>query len=100
MDLSEQMKIFCSQSKTEIDFHLDYKHNWCKVSFSDAESAFSFVSFITHVKWTNKLYHRIKINMSYAKPKDKNKIFLSQCTTSSKSTVSYSLLISNYILLL
>lgn len=92
LDISEQMKVFCNQSKTEIDFHLDYRNNWCKVSFSNAESAFSFVAFITNVKWTNKLYQKLKINMSYSKPKIKSKIFLSQCTTSSISTVrSYAL---------
>ena len=66
MDLSEQINNFInSQKQIEINFDIIYKDNSCRILFSSSEVAFSFISFMTNIKFTNKFYRKLKIDIKY-----------------------------------
>lgn len=66
MDLSDQINNFInSQKKVEINFDIIYKDNSCRILFSSSEIAFSFISYMTNIKFTNKFYRKLKIDIKY-----------------------------------
>jgi len=66
MDLSEQINKFIkSQKDEEIDYDINYKDNSCSILFSSQEISFSFVAFMTNIKFTNKYYRTLKIDIKY-----------------------------------
>jgi hypothetical protein len=66
MDLSDQINNFLnSQNDFGINFDIKYKDNCCRILFSSTETAFSFVSFITNIKFSNKFYRKLKIDIKY-----------------------------------
>ena len=66
MDLSEQINNFIkSQKGEEINYDINYKDNSCSILFSSQEIAFSFVAYITNIKFTNKYYRKLKIDLKY-----------------------------------
>ena len=66
MDLSEQINNFIkTQNGEEINYDINYKDNSCSILFSSQEISFSFVAFITNIKFTNKYYRKLKIDIKY-----------------------------------
>jgi len=66
MDLSDQINNFLnSQNDFGINFDIKYKDNCCRILFSSNETAFSFVSYITNIKFSNKYYRKLKIDIKY-----------------------------------
>ena len=66
MDLSNQINNFInSQKKIEINFDIVYKDNSCRILFSSSEIAFSFIAYMTNIKFTNKFYKKLKIDIKY-----------------------------------
>ena len=66
MDLSDQINNFInSQKEMEINFDIKYKDNCCRILFSSSEIAFSFISYMTDIKFKNKYYRKLKIDIKY-----------------------------------
>ena len=65
MDLSEQINKFLALFKIEIDFDVNYINNCCKITFVKSEIAFSFITFMTKLKFSNHYYKHMKINLHY-----------------------------------
>ena len=66
MDLSDQINNFInSQKKIEINFDIIYKDNSCRILFSSSEIAFSFITYMTNIKFNNKFYRKLKIDIKY-----------------------------------
>ena len=66
MDLSDQINNFInSQKNMEINFDIIYKDNCCRILFSSSEIAFSFIAYMTNIKFTNKFYRKLKIDIKY-----------------------------------
>ena len=66
MDLSDQINNFLNlQNDFGINFDIKYKDNCCRILFSSTETAFSFVSYITSIKFSNKFYRKLKIDIKY-----------------------------------
>jgi hypothetical protein len=65
MDLSQQINNFINYYNEEIVFNIDYKDNLCKITFKNIEISFSFVQFLTKLKFKNKLYKNLKVKLKY-----------------------------------
>ena len=66
MDLSEQINIFIKKYKNqEIKYDIKYKNNCCIILFLSNEISFSFVTFMTNLKFTNKYYRKIVIKIKF-----------------------------------
>ena len=66
MDLSDQINNFInSQNDFGINFDIIYKDNCCRILFSTSETAFSFISYMTNIKFSNKFYRKLKIDIKY-----------------------------------
>ena len=66
MDLSDQINNFInSQKKVEINFDIKYRDNSCRILFSSSEIAFSFIAYMTNIKFSNKFYRKLKIDIKY-----------------------------------
>lgn len=66
MDLSDQINNFInSQKKSDINFDIIYKDNCCRILFSSSEIAFSFIAYMTNIKFKNKFYRKLKIDIKY-----------------------------------
>jgi len=66
MDLSEQINIFINKhNKEEIKYDIKFKNNCCNITFLSREISFSFVSFMTNLKFNNKFYRKLRININY-----------------------------------
>jgi hypothetical protein len=73
MDLSEQINNFLNcQKDYGINFDIIYKDNYCRILFSSSETAFSFVSYMTNIKFSNKFYRKLKIDIKYNALEDTN----------------------------
>ena len=66
MDLSTQINNFInSQKNTNINFDIIYKDNSCRILFSSSEISFSFISYMMNIKFKNKYYRKLKIDIKY-----------------------------------
>ena len=65
MDLSQQINNFINYYNEEIVFNVDYKDNSCKITFKNVEISFSFIQFLTKLKFKNKLYKNLKVRLKY-----------------------------------
>ena len=66
MDLSEQINIFINKhNNEEIKYDIKFKNNCCNIIFLSREISFSFVSFMTNLKFNNKFYRKLRININY-----------------------------------
>ena len=66
MDLSDQINNFInSQNKVGINFDIIYRDNSCRILFSSSEIAFSFIAYMTNIKFSNKFYRKLKIDIKY-----------------------------------
>jgi len=65
MDLTMQITYFISQQKKEVDYELNYINNKYKLLFSSNQIGFSFISFMINLKFTNKYYRKLKIDIHY-----------------------------------
>jgi hypothetical protein len=65
MDLTMQITYFISTQKKEVDYELNYSNNVYKLLFSSNQIGFSFVSFMSNLKFTNKYYRKLKIDIHY-----------------------------------
>ena len=65
MDLTMQITYFINTQKKEVDYELNYSNNIYKLLFSSNQIGFSFVSFMTNLKFTNKYYRKLKIDIHY-----------------------------------
>ena len=66
MDLSEQIYKFIKAQEEEIDYDINYKDNSCRILFSSQEISFSFVAYMTNIKFSNKYYRKLKIDIKYS----------------------------------
>lgn len=79
MDLTTQITYFIGKQKKEVDYELNYNNNIYTLLFSSNQIGFSFVSFMSNLKFTNKYYRKLKIDIHYNtieklnKKKNKNK---------------------------
>ena len=65
MDLSDQINIFINQHKENIQYDIKFKNNCCTIMFVSSEISFSFVTFMTNLKFKNKYYRKLIIKMKY-----------------------------------
>ena len=65
MDLTTQISYFISLQKKEVDYELNYNNNIYNLLFSSNQIGFSFVSFMSNLKFTNKYYRKLKIDIHY-----------------------------------
>ena len=66
MDLSEQINIFINKyKKEEIKYDIKYKNNCCNITFLSSEISFSFVTYMTNLKFSNKYYRNLRIKLKY-----------------------------------
>ena len=97
MDLSEQINKFLAKFKIEIDFDVNYIDNCCKITFVKSEIAFSFINFMTKLKFNNNYYKHMKINLHYKyiqnNNHNKNKSFIFHSYLNNKNKYNKSLLI-------
>lgn len=95
MDLSEQINKFLAKFKIEIDFDVNYIDNCCKITFVKSEIAFSFINFMTKLKFSNNYYKHMKINLhykyiqNYNHNKNKSFIFHSYLNNKNKNDKQY-----------
>lgn len=73
MDLSDQINIFINKhQKEEVKYDIKYRNNCCNIMFLAPEISFSFVTFMTNLKFTNKYYRKIIIKIKYNNIKNNN----------------------------
>ena len=98
MDLSEQISRFIRLQKgeEEINYDINYKDNSCSILFNSQEISFSFVAYMTNIKFSNKYYRKLKIDIKYnplnATSHKKNKLrFMSEDPSINKinETIEY-----------
>ena len=98
MDLSEQISQFIRLQKgeEEINYDINYKDNSCSILFNSQEISFSFVAYMTNIKFSNKYYRKLKIDIKYnplnATSHKKNKLrFMSEDPSINKinETIEY-----------
>ena len=66
MDLSEQINVFIKKHKNEdIKYDIKYRNNCCNIMFLSPEISFSFVTFMTNLKFTNKYYRKLIVKIKY-----------------------------------
>ena len=65
MDLTTQITDFINHQDKEVDYELNYNNNVYKLLFSSNQIGFSFVSFMSNLKFTNKYYRKLKIDIHY-----------------------------------
>ena len=65
MDLTTQISYFISLQNKEVDYELNYNNNIYNLLFSSNQIGFSFVSFMSNLKFTNKYYRKLKIDIHY-----------------------------------
>ena len=66
MDLSDQINNFINKyKKEEIKYDIKYKNNCCIIAFISSEISFSFVTFMTNLKFKNKYYRKLIIKIKY-----------------------------------
>ena len=65
MDLTMQITYFISAQKKDVDYELNYSNNVYRLLFSSNQIGFSFVSFMSNLKFTNKYYRKLKIDIHY-----------------------------------
>lgn len=79
MDLSEQINIFMNKyNKKDIKYDIKYKNSCCNIIFLSPEISFSFVTFMTNLKFSNKYYRKLRIKIKYINYLIKNNNYLSQ----------------------
>jgi hypothetical protein len=79
MDLSDQINIFMNnQNHKDIKYDIVFKNNCCNIIFISPEISFSFVAFMTNLKFTNKYYRKLIIKYKYNNVKIKKDHYLSQ----------------------
>ena len=72
MDLTTQITYFISKQKKEVDYELNYNNNIYTLLFSSNQIGFSFVSFMSNLKFTNKYYRKLKVDIHYNTIEKKN----------------------------
>jgi len=65
MDLTSQITQFIEQQKKEVDYELNYWNNIYTLLFSSNQLGFSFISFMTNLKFSNKYYKKLKIDIHF-----------------------------------
>ncbi len=65
MDLTTQISYFISLQNKEVDYELNYNNNVYTLLFSSNQIGFSFVSFMSNLKFTNKYYRKLKVDIHY-----------------------------------
>ena len=65
MDLTTQISYFISLQNKEVDYELNYNNNVYTLLFSSNQIGFSFVSFMSTLKFTNKYYRKLKVDIHY-----------------------------------
>lgn len=65
MDLTTQITYFISKQLKDVDYELNYNNNVYILLFSSNQIGFSFVSFMSNLKFTNKYYRKLKIDIHY-----------------------------------
>ena len=72
-DLSERISLFMKNvNDNENEYDIESKYNWCKVMFSNRQTAFAFVQYLNTLKLHNKLYYKLRIKIC-------NCTFISKC---------------------
>ena len=65
MDLTTQITEFIEQQNKEVDYELNYWNNIYTLLFSSNQIGFSFISFMTNLKFSNKYYRKLKIDIHF-----------------------------------
>ena len=64
-DLSNELNTFFNKDNNYFSFQIQYNRNSCKIFLNNAEKAFSLVSYLNDLKFSNPIYKRLKINLDY-----------------------------------
>ena len=98
IEISNIIKEFLETIKEDINFSVDYKINSCIISFDNNENTFSFIPFVTRLKFSNPIFRKVIISLKYnfqdqfIKVKKGRNNFLNNnssiCSTHSKSNYS------------
>ena len=65
MDLTTQITDFIEKQNKEVDYELNYRNNVYKLLFSSNQIGFSFITFMSNLKFSNKYYRKLKINIHF-----------------------------------
>ena len=65
MDLTTQITEFIEKQNKEVDYELNYRNNVYKLLFSSNQIGFSFITFMNNLKFSNKYYRKLKINIHF-----------------------------------
>jgi hypothetical protein len=86
MDLTSQITDFIETQSKDVDYELNYKNNVYMLLFSSNQIGFSFITFMSKLKFSNKYYRKLRIKIHFKmvdkiryeldinKEKDENKI--------------------------
>jgi hypothetical protein len=86
MDLTSQITDFIETQSKDVDYELNYKNNVYMLLFSSNQIGFSFITFMSKLKFSNKYYRKLRIKIHFKmvdkiryeldinKGKDENKI--------------------------
>ena len=64
-DLSNELNTFFNKDNNYFSFQIQYNRNFCKIFLNNAEKAFSLVSYLNDLKFSNPIFKRLKINLDY-----------------------------------
>ena len=67
IEISNIIRKFLESLKDDIDFSVDYKNDCCIVNFNNSEISFSFIAYLTKLKFSNQILRKIKISLEYNK---------------------------------
>ena len=67
IEISNIIRKFLESLKDDIDFSVDYKNDCCIVNFNNNEISFSFIAYLTKLKFSNQILRKIKISLEYNK---------------------------------
>ena len=65
MDLTNQITDFIEKQNKEVDYELNYRNNKYKLLFSSNQIGFSFITFMSNLKFFNKYYRKLKIKINF-----------------------------------
>ena len=67
IEISNIIRKFLQSLKDGIDFSVDYKNECCIINFNNNEINFSFIAYLTKLKFSNQILRKIKISLEYNK---------------------------------
>ena len=90
-DLSERIALFMRNvSGKDNAYDIESKRNWCKVLFSNRQTAFAFVQYLNNLKIHNEIYYRLRVKVCNCTLTSKYALLPQRKLNQSKSAVDIS----------